>query len=142
MSLCISTSSASTHRPFVASRAVQTPKSAAAWSPDGQQLAYLRFRESTGRVHIISVADGADHTVSDFPAARFAGIDWSPDGRTLVAAKSLQNVDGSPIGGLVPDSGSGWGTQTDHLARAMGGPQESGVLTGRPVHRIRFMQGQ
>ena len=76
------------------------PEGVAAWSPDARQLAYLRFRGRTGRVHIISVADGEDHTVGDFPAARFARIDWSPDGRTLVAAKSLQNVDGSPIGGL------------------------------------------
>ncbi|MEO6236026.1 MAG: winged helix-turn-helix domain-containing protein [Vicinamibacterales bacterium] len=61
------------------------------WSPDGQQIAYIRWDQSDGgqRIRVVSPLGGADRQVSDFPA--FLPARWFPDGRSFaVAAWPLQ----------------------------------------------------
>jgi eukaryotic-like serine/threonine-protein kinase len=77
-----------------------------AWSPDGKQIAFLRYenlaasRSATyfdgGVVHIVSPLGGPARRLSDFPA--HTQLSWSPDGRWLAAAKA--RVSGDPPGGI------------------------------------------
>ncbi len=56
------------------------------WSPDGRHIAFLRCRPEAGcQIRLISAMGGADSKVSDLRVAE-SQIDWSPDGRFLVAA--------------------------------------------------------
>ena len=47
-----------------------------AWSPDGEQIAYLRNDDGNWRVRIVDVATGATRSVDDSDGAR-TGIAWS-----------------------------------------------------------------
>ncbi len=86
-----------------------------AWSPDGKQIAFLRYeslpasRTATyfdgGVVHVVSPLGGPARRLSDFPV--HTQLSWSPDGRWLAAAKA--RMGGDPPGGihLVPVGGNG-----------------------------------
>jgi Tol biopolymer transport system component/DNA-binding winged helix-turn-helix (wHTH) protein len=56
------------------------------WSGDGRHLAYVREGQEGGRIHVASLVDGSDRTVSDFPDAGY-GMDWSADGRYFAAVR-------------------------------------------------------
>ncbi|HEY8234061.1 MAG TPA: protein kinase [Vicinamibacteria bacterium] len=54
-----------------------------AWSPDGRQIAFVRYREGAGAsVHLVSPMGGAERRVADVLVAP-SQIAWSPDGRWL-----------------------------------------------------------
>ncbi|MEM7786670.1 MAG: winged helix-turn-helix domain-containing protein [Bacteroidota bacterium] len=56
------------------------------WSPDGSEVAFLRYGEEPGIFTVPSLG-GTARRVLDLPAPAFAsGLDWSPDGATLVFA--------------------------------------------------------
>lgn len=70
------------------------------WSPDGRQLAFLRFAEGQGAL-IVSSATGSDarNVMSLFPSRyglQHRHLDWSPDGRFL-AVDDAQSA-GRPFG--------------------------------------------
>ncbi len=73
--------------------------SAPTWSPDGETIAFLRSNANTLRNDVWLVdADGGNERLlltwpSDVP--RVLGLDWSPDGQTLLAAdfNALYTVD-------------------------------------------------
>jgi serine/threonine protein kinase/Tol biopolymer transport system component len=64
------------------------------FSPDGSQMAYMFFEESTGELKIrVSNRDGSgEHLVasekSAGPAVNFRGVRWSPDGKRLAVVRS------------------------------------------------------
>ena len=58
------------------------------WSPDGRQIAFVRQRGDDSTIHLISPLGGAERRVGDFRSA--ASLDWSPDGKWLVAGNSGQ----------------------------------------------------
>jgi serine/threonine protein kinase/Tol biopolymer transport system component len=76
------------------------------WSPDGKQIAFLRFPEipgsraitgwDAGVLHLVSPLGGAERRISDLPLRE--NPSWSPDGRWLAAAKAPRGAD--PPGGL------------------------------------------
>lgn len=73
-----------------APRQLSTPGyswSSPAWSPDGQQIACLRFGASSGDIVILSAAGGEPRVVAPVLPTRFGlsyyHLDWSPDGTTL-----------------------------------------------------------
>jgi serine/threonine protein kinase len=75
------------------------------WSPDGTQIAFLRYRGgitrgqpffSTGTVYLVSPSGGVARRLSDFPAR--LQLSWSPDGRWLAAAKAPRGNE--PPGGI------------------------------------------
>ncbi len=61
--------------------------SSPAWSPDGRQLACLRFHESSGAIVVASVDGGPEQVVGSVFPSRYGlsnrHLDWSPDGRWL-----------------------------------------------------------
>jgi Tol biopolymer transport system component/DNA-binding winged helix-turn-helix (wHTH) protein len=63
---------------------------APSWSPDGRRIAYVRTRDqfdtAIGRIHLVSLIGGSDLKLSDFPAGAVQ-IDWSVDGRYLIAGR-------------------------------------------------------
>jgi Tol biopolymer transport system component len=76
-----------------------------AWSPDGTQVAFLRYHSgitrgltfsATGAIHLVSPLGGPARRLSDFPAR--LQLSWSPNGRWLAAAKARLGSD--PPGGV------------------------------------------
>ncbi len=61
--------------------------SSPAWSPDGRQIACLRFGASSGDLVILPADGGKPHAVAPVLPTRFGlaycHLDWSPDGTTL-----------------------------------------------------------
>src|SRR6185312_11140078 len=56
------------------------------WSPDGRQIAFLRFSEGGATIQLVSALGGPDRRVSDVRDAD--AIDWVPDGRGLAVGRS------------------------------------------------------
>jgi len=56
------------------------------WSPDGRQIAYVRFGREGARIHLISPVSGSDRRLGSFPVL-VATPSWSPDGRWLAVAR-------------------------------------------------------
>lgn len=61
--------------------------SSPAWSPDGREIACLRFGATTGEIVILPVAGGDPRVVAPVLPTRFGlsyhHLDWSPDGQWL-----------------------------------------------------------
>jgi Tol biopolymer transport system component len=61
------------------------------WSPDGRQIAFVRFtRPAGGRIHVVSPLGGVDRRVSDAPTG--LGLSWTPDGRWLATGATAAVV--------------------------------------------------
>jgi eukaryotic-like serine/threonine-protein kinase len=76
-----------------------------AWSPDGTQIAFLRYyagttrgltRFAVGAIHLVSPLGGPARRLSDIPAR--LQLSWSPAGRWLAASKAVSGSD--PPGGI------------------------------------------
>lgn len=61
-----------------------------AWSPTGDRIAYVA--SNGGRLHTVSPDGSGDQVVGDPASAYDFGIDWSPDGKWLIARNSYHNV--------------------------------------------------
>ena len=72
-----------------------------AWSPNGQQLAYVSFESRKPVVYVHEVATGRRRIVADFKGSNSAPA-WSPDGRSLVV--TLSRDGGSQIF-IIPAAG-------------------------------------
>src|SRR5499433_3665319 len=60
------------------------------WSPDGKQLAFIRSAEKEGRpqppqIYLMSFDGGEAQPVTEMPNGA-GGIEWSPDGKTILFA--------------------------------------------------------
>jgi serine/threonine protein kinase/Tol biopolymer transport system component len=76
------------------------------WSPDGRQIAFKRCQPDVGcQLRLISAMGGTDSKISDLRFA-WSPLDWSPDGRFIVAGISQQLARQEPAGlYLVPVAG-------------------------------------
>lgn len=72
-----------------------------AWSPDGNQLAYVSFESRKPVVYVHSVSTGKRRLIANFKGSNSAPA-WSPDGRTL--ALTLSRDGGSQLF-LLPAAG-------------------------------------
>lgn len=63
-----------------------------AWSPNGQQIAYVSFENSKAGIYVQDIGSGARRLVSNYPGHNGAPA-WSPDGRKLALVLSKS---GSP----------------------------------------------
>ncbi|UCH33673.1 MAG: serine/threonine-protein kinase, partial [Armatimonadota bacterium] len=111
----------------------------AAWSPDGERIAFVRVRKGQ-RAGMIGVADasGSGEEIIFEAERTISSINWSPDGRTIVAVQNSltgNNPDGllvvldpathearhlDPSGAGVPMSGLSW-TADGNLILAIAG---------------------
>jgi Tol biopolymer transport system component/DNA-binding winged helix-turn-helix (wHTH) protein len=83
--------------------------SSPAWSPDGRQLAYLRYETGGLKLVVRSERGGEERVVTDLYRTRYGlncrHLDWSPDGATLVVDdKQDQN---GPLGLYLVDLANG-----------------------------------
>ena len=99
------------------------------WSPDGQEIAYLQYRDGDGcyNIYIISPSGGSCRKVTDLPKGAFRGLEWSPDGRHLAFSSNCRNsfniytvqADGSDLlrltSGSETDLSPQWSPDGDHL---------------------------
>lgn len=63
------------------------PLMSPAWSPNGQEIAYVSFEKKRAQVFIVSVETGERRLVTDFPGINGAPA-WSPDGKQLAVVLS------------------------------------------------------
>jgi len=63
------------------------PLMSPAWSPDGQQLAYVSFEQKRAKVYLQNVTDGRRQLIAEFPGINSAPA-WSPDGKQLALTLS------------------------------------------------------
>ena len=83
-----------------------------AWSPDGRDVAYTRFERGGTYIFVVSASGGAPRRI-----AKGSGPQWSPDGRSLLAAREdgtyIVPLDGSPARKLYASEGSSYAWASD-----------------------------
>jgi eukaryotic-like serine/threonine-protein kinase len=89
-----------------------------AWSPDGKQIAFVRWEPgaATGAIHVVSPLGGPARRLADFPAGT---LSWSPDARWLATAR------------LRPEAPAGAESHGIHLIPVQGGEPRA-VTTPEP----------
>jgi eukaryotic-like serine/threonine-protein kinase len=55
----------------------------AGWSPDGRQIAFVRFEGGGTKVGVASLQDGNSRVIHEIRNAHLHAPSWSPDGRTI-----------------------------------------------------------
>jgi Tol biopolymer transport system component len=75
------------------------------WSPLGRQIAFLRWKNESGTIRLVSPLGGSDRKLSDFPAC--GQLSWSSDERFLAVQRALSADSGPEADGiyLVPVAG-------------------------------------
>ncbi len=58
------------------------------WSPDGSQLAFIRYSEKDVSIFTIPALGGTEHRVYRGPASMRAGLSWSPNSDVLVFSET------------------------------------------------------
>ena len=53
------------------------------WSPDGRQIAFIRYADKTFSIVVVPALGGTEHRVYRGPAPMGAGLAWSPNGKFL-----------------------------------------------------------
>jgi Tol biopolymer transport system component/DNA-binding winged helix-turn-helix (wHTH) protein len=58
------------------------------WSPDGRQVAFLRFTDKSLSIYVVPALGGTEHLLYRGPDSMGTGIAWSPDGKSLAFSES------------------------------------------------------
>jgi Tol biopolymer transport system component len=66
---------------------------APAWSPDGTQIAFLRFASGNIATYVVSATGGPVHKVADGDTPPI----WAPDSERLLLGRTVWNADGSLV---------------------------------------------
>src|SRR5436190_1886980 len=93
------------------------------WSPDGKQIAFLRFdgMESCA-IQIVSALGGQTRKVAPCSARTIDYFDWSADGKSLLVARHRQLPDGTTVPATIHrfDIESGVASAIDYEPRPVG----------------------
>lgn len=124
-----------------------------AWSPDGNQLAYVSFESRKPVVYVHSVSSGKRRLIANFKGSNSAPA-WSPDGKTLAVTLSrdggsqlfLLNASGGEPRRLIQSSSidtepvfSPDGQSIYFVSDRGGSPQIYKVsVTGQSIERVTF----
>lgn len=60
---------------------------AATWSPDAEQVAFLRRSDSEAGIFVTSASGGGERRILALRPDRYFALDWSPDGRAIAFAR-------------------------------------------------------
>jgi WD40-like Beta Propeller Repeat len=94
------------------------------WSPDGSQLAYIRWRHAptvTARVQVISAETGQTYQLPIGPGSVWeAEPSWSNDGTRLAIARGYTGDNTNVRAAIVSVPGGGRGIETDPSVRVLG----------------------
>jgi len=55
-----------------------------AWSPDGKKIAFIRKRETTSQIWLLSMDGGEAHDLTKLPRGTITNLQWSPDGEKIL----------------------------------------------------------
>jgi Tol biopolymer transport system component len=75
-----------------------------AWSPDGHRIAFLR-QGSAGGIFILSALGGTERKLAEVRFPSNIGLDWSPDGKWLVAPDKDNESERFSIFLISPETG-------------------------------------
>ncbi|MEW5978632.1 MAG: winged helix-turn-helix domain-containing protein [Acidobacteriota bacterium] len=77
------------------------------WSPDGRYLAFARVSEGNSAVYVVPSMGGQERKLVEFYSiwSEFKTLDWSPDGKSLLAAAKSSPGDPYSLYSLSPDTG-------------------------------------
>jgi Tol biopolymer transport system component len=103
---------------------------APAWSPDGQQLAFIAASDQAAQLYVMNADGSSLHPVTDSPTDKFSVI-WSPDGRNLAFTSLVENT-----GAIFAMNTNG--KQLRHLT---GDPKASALVWLKNRNRILFLSG-
>jgi Tol biopolymer transport system component len=76
-----------------------------AWSPDGRQIAFLRFGSDSQGIYVIPPLGGRERKVLDVPGISGATLSWTPQGTSLVFGEIERKDSGVNLYELVLASG-------------------------------------
>jgi len=62
-----------------------------AWSPEGNQIAFVRYDNQTSSIYIIPSVGGTERKIVQTGGARFPRLAWTPDGQWLAYADRIPN---------------------------------------------------
>jgi eukaryotic-like serine/threonine-protein kinase len=63
------------------------------WTPDGESLAYIAYRDGVSNIWTQPIAGGAPKQLTDFKSDQILWFDWSPDGQQLAVSRGTITSD-------------------------------------------------
>src|SRR5262252_8496864 len=68
----------------------------AGWSPDGRQIAFVRYDGEQTRIGVVSIADGSSNVIHTVENKHLLAPSWSPDGTTIALIPQTTGTAGAP----------------------------------------------
>ncbi len=66
------------------------------WSPNGQEIAFIRYANSRSTIHIVNISSGNIRTVATLTQSYVRSLSWSPDG-TKIAFERKPSTNPVPV---------------------------------------------
>jgi Tol biopolymer transport system component len=76
-----------------------------AWSPDGRYIAFFREGLGASGYYIVSARGGPERRIPGEASSSSVGLDWSPDGKSLIVSEMSEKSQASPLVMISIDTG-------------------------------------
>jgi Tol biopolymer transport system component len=86
------------------------------WSPDGEKIAFVSFRDGNNEIYSMNADDGSDVTRLTDDTRNDLYPSWSPDGEKIAFASNRDTTEGDEIYSMNADDGSDVTRLTDNDA--------------------------
>jgi Tol biopolymer transport system component len=86
------------------------------WSPDGEKIAFVSFRDGNNEIYSMDADDGSDVTRLTDDTRNDLHPSWSPDGEKITFASNRDTTEGDEIYSMDADDGSDVTRLTDNDA--------------------------